>query len=159
MNRKTLVLWTVLISALLIFTGCGKKAEPVQETKSVMDQPEYAEESVEPEVIEEAVEEIVTEETVTEEVVETKVPVDIDEGPAIYTVQLISLPDHSRVKLQQEIMGKRGIETDINIFEKQGTNYYRLRLSGRYTRARAELMGAEMKDLFWSITDYWVVEG
>jgi hypothetical protein len=149
MNRRTLVLWTVLISALLIFTGCGKKAEPVQETKSVMAQPEYAEESVEPEVVEEVV---------TEEVVETKVPADIDEGPAIYTVQLISLPDHSRVKLQQEIMEKRGIETEIKIFEKQGTNYYRLRLTGNYTRARAELLGAEMKDLFWSITDYWVVE-
>jgi hypothetical protein len=154
MNRRTLVLWAVLISALLMFTGCGKKAEPVQETKSVMDQPGYTEESVESEVTEKVVEEVVT-----EEVAETKVPADIDEGPAIYTVQLISLPDQSRVKLQQEIMEKRGIETEIKIFETQGTNYYRLRLSGRYTRARAELLGAEMKDLFWSITDYWVVEG
>ncbi|MCF7918738.1 MAG: hypothetical protein K9N06_02360 [Candidatus Cloacimonetes bacterium] len=152
MKRKTLIVIVLIAAAFLLFTGCGRKKEAVAETTPVVEERENI-------PVEEAA---APAETIAPAAEETVKPVEketIDAGPATFTVQLISLPDRSRVVLQQEIMQKKGVATEISTFEMQGVTYYRLRLAGRYTRTKAELLGEQMKEKFGSITDYWVVKG
>lgn len=149
------------IAVIFVFSGCGKKDN--NETGALVEQEQYTETEAPQETVTQEEPAEVTQiensyERPTAESSEKEVEekVDLDEGPAIYSVQLVSLPDLSRVQLQQEIMEKDGVETVISQFEKDGIPYFRLRLAGKYTKARAEMLGDQMKEKFWSITDYWV---
>lgn len=155
MKYKVILIATVIL--LIVFAGCQKKQEPVETAKPVDNIQET--QSTEPAETYSADEtDIITEPETAyqDEPVQYNEP-DLDEGPEIYSVQLVSLPDMSRVKLQQEIMAKEGVKTNISQFNKAGTTYYRLRLDGTYTKGRAEKLGKEMKEKFWSITDYWIL--
>jgi cell division septation protein DedD len=77
-------------------------------------------------------------------------------GPKEYEVQLLSLQDHSRVLLQQEILKNHGYETKILETYKDGQLLYRLRLKERYTQEEATALGEEIKSKFSAITNYWV---
>jgi cell division septation protein DedD len=77
-------------------------------------------------------------------------------GARDYEVQLLSLKDHSRVLLQQEILKNHGYETKILETYKDGQLLYRLRLKERYTKEEATVLGEEIKAKFSAITSYWV---
>lgn len=80
-----------------------------------------------------------------------------DNGAAIYKVQVLALPNRENVLLQQELMQKKGIPTEISSTLKDGDTWWRLRLSGKYTKKEAEIIGEGIKKDFTSIKSYWIV--
>ena len=147
--KTTLII--LLIGFLVIISGCGKKAEKQAETLVEQNTREIEEVEVTPEPVEEkVVEEILKPEVKPEKPVDT--------GAKVFSVQILSLTDLYSVELQQELMLKKGVRTEISEFVQDGETYYRLRLEGRYSRHGAEDIGEQLKRDFWGITDYWIVK-
>jgi hypothetical protein len=147
-GKTTLII--LLIGFLVLMSGCGKKAE--EETK--IEQKAEIEETETPEPVQEEVVEEVKE--VEEKEVIPEKPVDT--GAKVFAVQILSLTDLFSVELQQELMLKKGVRTEISEFVQNDETYYRLRLEGRYSRHGAEEVGEQIKRDFWGITDYWIVK-
>jgi len=147
--KTTLII--LLIGFLVIISGCGKKAEKQAEPLVEQNTREIEEVEVTPEPVEEEV---------VEEVLKPEVKPEkpVDTGAKVFSVQVLSLTELYSVELQQELMLKKGVRTEISEFVQDGETYYRLRLEGRYSRHGAEDIGEQLKRDFWGITDYWIVK-
>lgn len=75
-----------------------------------------------------------------------------------YELQLVARKDYSRVEIEKKQLEKHGYNLKITNTLKNGQTYYRLRLTGLYTPSQAKKLGNEIKKLFPSINDYWVVK-
>ncbi len=151
MRQMKAILRVLLILALIIVFGCGKKKEVAPKSLIESKTEEIAKQEVqpEPEVVE-------PQKVVKQEEVKPLKPVST--GAKVYKVQVLSLTDRYAVELQKEMMAKKGVKTEISEFNKDGVIYYRLRLEGKYSRQEADELGARLKNDFWGITDCWIVK-
>ena len=156
MRYVKITLIILLIGFLVIISGCGKKAEKQAEPLVEQNTREIEEVEVTPEPVEEEVVEEVLKPEVLKPEVKPEKPVDT--GAKVFSVQILSLTELYSVELQQKLMLKKGVRTEISEFVQDGETYYRLRLEGRYSRHGAEDIGEQLKRDFWGITDYWIVK-
>jgi hypothetical protein len=147
------IIFIVFVIIFFIWqTGCSKKKEA--ETQNLIEEKmEELEQPLEkPEIPQEAKTEP------KKDLPSAKEPVKpVDQGPSIYTLQVLSVTDIEMAKILQEQMAKNDVKAKISEFVKDNETYYRLRLDGRYTKYQAEQLGERLKNQFWGISDYWVV--
>ena len=76
--------------------------------------------------------------------------------PGEFTAQLVSSRDRNRVNDIRNTLNRAGYETEIQEADINGVMWYRLRLSGSFSRAYAEHLAQRIQSEFSEINDYWV---
>ncbi|MCL2063185.1 MAG: SPOR domain-containing protein [Candidatus Cloacimonetes bacterium] len=79
-----------------------------------------------------------------------------DPEPGEFTVQLISSRERARVVEIRNTINAAGYQTEIQEAEVNGAVWYRLRLTGSFSRDYAEYIGQRIQGEFRAINDYWV---
>ena len=139
MKRMLLIVLCGMI--ILVAFSCGKKEQPAPE-------PQPVPEEVTPEPVPQPQPEVAP--------VAKPEPKPVYDTAVAYELQIVSLQDEARVKLEQEIFANRGIATKISSVVKNGKTFYRLRLDRLFSQGDAIALGEQMKAKYGSITEYWV---
>ena len=80
----------------------------------------------------------------------------MDPVPGEFTAQLISSRERARVETIRNTLNSAGYQTEIQEAEVNGAIWYRLRLSGSFSREYAEHVAQRIQRDFREINDYWI---
>jgi len=85
----------------------------------------------------------------------TTTPREVEHGE--FTASLMSLRDRNRVEEMRRLLAANSYFTEIQEVEINGEAWYRLRLSGSFSRSYAEYLASKIQSEFREITGYWVM--